>query len=47
MNEQEMKHLMAGLTRSREQFCSKRSSSKTPKRMNERDRDIRDAFRNR
>lgn len=47
MTEQEMRQLMAVLTRSREQFSSRRSSAKTPKRMNDRERDIRDAFRNR
>lgn len=47
MTEQEMGQLMAALTRSREQFISRRSSVKTPKRMKEREHDILDAFRNR
>lgn len=47
MTEQDMKQLVAGLTRSREQFSSRRGRAKTTKRMNERERDIRDAFRNR
>lgn len=46
MTEQEMKQIMAGLTRSREQFTRTQLASKV-RRMTERERDIREAMRNR
>lgn len=47
MTEQDIKQLMNGLMRSREQFSAQPRRAKPVKRMSERERDIRDAFRNR
>lgn len=50
MSEQDVKVMLSAFTRSREQFTTHRSKargSSTGRRMTERERDIRDAFRNR
>lgn len=46
MTEQEMRQLVAALTRSREQF-TRRQHASPRRRTSERDRDIREAIRNR
>ncbi|WP_267443042.1 hypothetical protein [Erwinia psidii] len=49
-NEKEQVQLLAGLLRQRDQFTSQRTSAHSrhaARRMTERDRDIRSAFRNR
>ncbi|GMB65780.1 MULTISPECIES: hypothetical protein [Pectobacterium] len=50
MTEQEINQMMAGLRRSRDQFreCKDKATGQhTPRRTTERDREIREAFRNR